>query len=178
MKSILRRLLSSSSSSANRSAPARDEERGPGADPGHLSSDESMVASSTSIAALAATLSSMGERTGLTLADVAPSPPIDKGPSWSAAPPSGAGEMAEPEAEADAAMEDGDEPPPPPPIRMTATMSMSFCPWEAEPEWALFQPFDELMFSFLGGCIGVSRPIPKEVCARTCIGAVMCVFSM
>lgn len=37
-------------------------------------------------------------------------------------------------------------------------------PLEEDPEWALFLPFDSLEFSFVGGSIGVTRPIPQAVC--------------
>lgn len=40
---------------------------------------------------------------------------------------------------------------------------------EEDPEWALFLPFDSLEFSFIGGSIGVTRPIPHEVRACVCM---------
>ncbi len=40
-------------------------------------------------------------------------------------------------------------------------------PLEEDPEWSLFLPFDSLEFSFVGGSIGVTRPIPEEVSARS-----------
>jgi len=39
-------------------------------------------------------------------------------------------------------------------------------PLEEDPEWSLFLPFDSLEFSFVGGSIGVTRPVPEEVSAR------------
>jgi len=47
--------------------------------------------------------------------------------------------------------------------RLTLTSSMSYRPLEEDPEWSLFLPFDSLEFSFVGGAIGVCRPVPEEV---------------
>ncbi|GAB5035774.1 otu-like cysteine protease domain-containing [Nannochloropsis oceanica] len=46
--------------------------------------------------------------------------------------------------------------------RLTLTSSMSFRPLEEDPQWGLFLPFDSLEFSFVGGAIGVCRPVPDE----------------
>jgi hypothetical protein len=41
--------------------------------------------------------------------------------------------------------------------------SMSYHPLVEGPEWKLFASFDNLDFSFVGGAIGVCRPVPQEV---------------
>jgi len=41
--------------------------------------------------------------------------------------------------------------------------SMSYHPLVEDPEWKLFASFDSLDFSFVGGAIGVCRPVPQEV---------------
>lgn len=47
--------------------------------------------------------------------------------------------------------------------RLTLTSSMPFRSLEEDPQWGLFLPFDSLEFSFVGGAIGVCRPVPDEV---------------
>lgn len=124
-------------------------------------------------AALARTLGSMGDRTGLTLADVTGGaaagthedggdgdevgpPMVKRAASDASTAPSAAGDT-------DAVIPMEEEEEQPPPLRMTMTMSMSCRPLEEDPEWGLFLPFDSLEFSFVGGSIGVTRPIPEEV---------------